>query len=140
MVSQCSEYLNYNTTATDGAFADMITPEGDAEGNDVWDDYYALALEMAQAAADRSTQTVAEFLNGRQINGEDVKYDTQYADVQLVNFTPGAVSTTYIAYSMRVLRMINYTRTERDLSIRMQFMNSARQSPCTRPVRAGSRP
>lgn len=133
VVSQCSEYLNYNTTATDGAFADMITPEGDAEGNDVWDDYYALALEMAQAAADRSTQTVAEFLNGRQINGEDVKYDTQYADVQLVNFTPGAVSTTYIAYSMRVLHMINYTRTERDLSIRMQYMNSARQQSLYTP-------
>ena len=76
-------------------------------------------------------ETVAEFLNGRKItiNGQetDIKYDTQYANVSLADFTTATVSTTGIAYSMRVLRMINYTRAERDILIRMQTgMNSVR--------------
>ena len=136
VVAQCSEYLNYNTTAKDGAFKDMITPEGDAQGNDVWDAYYEIALELASAGMDGDTRTVAEALNGKQVtvkNAEgqdvtlDVKYDTQYAGVQLNNFTTSATATTRIAYAMRVLRMINYTRTERDILIRMQTgMNAVR--------------
>ena len=116
VMSQCNEYLNYNV-----------------EGNDVWDSYYALALEMATAAyVNGSQQTVREFLNGRTItdaegNAHEVKYDEQYADVKLADFTTATSSKTMLAYAMRVLRMINYTRTERDLSIRMQYMNSARQ-------------
>lgn len=136
VVSQCSEYLNYNTTAKDGAFADMITPEGDAQGNDVWDAYYEIALEMASAGMNGDTRTVAEALNGKQVtvkNAErqdvtlDVKYDPQYANIQLNQFTMASTSNTRIAYAMRVLRMINYTRTERDILIRMQTgMNAVR--------------
>lgn len=136
VVTQCSEYLNYNTTAKDGAFADMITPEGDSQDNDVWDAYYEIALEMASAGMNGDTRTVAEVLNGRQVtvqNAEgqevtlDVKYDTQYAGVQLSDFTMAATTNTRIAYAMRVLRMINYTRTERDILIRMQTgMNAVR--------------
>ena len=136
---QCNDYLNYNTTATDGAFADMITPEGDSQGRDVWDDYYALALEMAnEAYANKNTQTVAQYLSGRQIQGQDVKYDPQYADTRLCDFTTGTVSSTCIAYSMRVLRMIAYGREARDLSIRMQYMNSARQQSLYTPGELGS--
>lgn len=134
VMSQCSDYLNYNTSATDGAFADMITPEGDSQGRDVWDDYYALALEMAnEAYANKNTQTVAQYLSGKQIQGQDVKYDPQYADTRLCDFTTGTVSSTCIAYSMRVLRMIAYGREARDLSIRMQYMNSARQQSLYTP-------
>ena len=127
--AQCTEYLNYNTTAKDGAFKDMITPEGDAEGNDVWDQYYDVALEMAAEGMNGSTKTVAEFLADKKITigGEetDIKYDTQYANVQLAQFTTATESTTRIAYAMRVLRMINYTRAERDILIRMETgMNS----------------
>ena len=134
VMSQCNDYLNYNVEGyEEGAFVDMITPEGDAEGNDVWDGYYALAIEMASAGyVNKSPQTVREFLNGRKVTDaegveHEVKYDEQYADVKLVDFTTATSSKTMLAYAMRVLRMINYTRTERDLSIRMQYMNSARQ-------------
>ena len=134
VMSQCNEYLNYNVEGyEEGAFIDMITPEGDAEGNDVWDGYYALAIEMATAAyVNKSPQTVREFLNGRTVtdaegNTHEVEYDEQYADVKLADFTVATSTHTGLAYAMRVLRMINYTRTERDLSIRMQYMNSARQ-------------
>ena len=139
VISQCSEYLNYNVEGNEGgAFADMITPEGDAEGNDVWDEYYALALEMAAAATSAvtsgSTETVREFMSGRTMaDGTEFKYDPQYADVELGDFTAGGTSQTRIAYSMRVLRMINYNRTDRDLSIRMQYMNSARQQSLYTP-------
>lgn len=129
---QCTEYLRYQDDGyEDGAFKDMITPEGDADGNDVWEQYYTVAEEMAAASQTGDTRTVAEFLNGRKItiDGQetDIKYDTQYANVRLADFTTATVSTTGIAYSMRVLRMINYTRAERDILIRMQTgMNSVR--------------
>lgn len=130
---QCTEYLRYQDDGYEnGAFKDMITPEGDADGNDVWEQYYAVATEMARASQNNDeTRTVAEFLNGRKItiDGQetDIKYDTQYANVRLVDFTTATVSTTGIAYAMRVLRMINYTRAERDILIRMQTgMNSVR--------------
>lgn len=134
VVSQCSDYLNYNTTAQEGVFKDMITPEGDAQGNDVWDEYYAIALEMAnEAFSGKSRQTVAQFMSGKKVNGEDAKYDAQYANVRLSDFTTGTTSQTCIAYAMRVLRMINYSREQRDLSIRMQYMNSARQQSLYTP-------
>ena len=125
VMSQCNEYLNYNTTAKDGAFKDMITPEGDAEGHDVWDAYYEVALEMASA---NNSKTVKEFLAGKQIEYMDeqgqkqtipLEYDTQYDGVKLSEFSTATTSKTRIAYAMRVLRMINYTRAERDILIRM---------------------
>ncbi len=117
VVSMCNDYLN-----VEGSFDDMITPE-----NDNWDDYYTLATEMAKAGMTGSTQTVAEFLNGKKVGGEDVAYDTQYANTRLCDFTTATVSSTRIAYAMRVLRMINYTRADRDVIIRMQTgMNTAR--------------
>ena len=137
VVSQCNDYLNYNVEGyEEGAFKDMITPEGDAQGNDVWDEYYALAVEMAKSGyVDKNTQTVAEYLAGKKIasTGEDVKYDPQYADVRLCDFTTATTSKTMIAYSMRVLHMINYSREQRDVSIRMQYMNSARQQSLYTP-------
>ncbi len=117
VVSMCEDYLNGT-----GSFADMITPESED-----WDEYYKLAKEMASAAQSQSTKTVAEFLNGKKINGKDVAYDTQYANTQLVNFTNAATSNTKIAYSMRVLKMIGYTRADRDIVIRMQYgLNAAK--------------
>ena len=117
VMSICSDYLNET-----GDFADMITPE-DAE----WDEYYALAREMAAAGMNSETTTVSAFLNGKQINGEDVDYDTQYAGTRLCDFTTGTTRQTRIAYAMRVLRMIGYTKADRDLVIRMQTgLNAAR--------------
>ena len=115
--SMCKDYLNVT-----GSFEDMITPE-----NENWDAYYDLAREMAKAGMNGETKTVSEYLNGKQIGGEDVAYDTQYANTRLCDFTTAAVSSTRIAYSMRVLRMINYTQNDRDVIIRMQTgMNTAR--------------
>ena len=124
VISQCDEYLNYDQEGyEDGAFKDMITPEGDAQGNDVWDQYYEIARRMASDGMNGSTQTVSEFLAGETItiDGEEtpVKYDEQYANVRLSDFTTAVTSQTRIAYAMRVLRMNSYTRVERDILIRM---------------------
>ena len=76
---------------------------------------------------DGNTATVAEYLNGKQINGADVAYDAQYASTRLCDFTKAVVSNTRIAYAMRVLQMIGYTKADRDLVIRMQTgLNAAR--------------
>lgn len=133
---QCEDFLNYNDDAynqaleaegRENAFSGMITPEGDAEGNDVWDEYYQLARDMAAAATGSdSNKTVAQYLSDKTINGEAAKYDTQYAEVRLRDFDPGDGST-YLAYSMRVLRLVNFRKEDRDLCIRMQYgLNSAR--------------
>ncbi len=129
---QCIEFLNYQEEGyADGAFKDMITPDGDAAGNDVWDQYYTIVRDMAAAARGGETKTVQAYLADKQITLDDgskvpVSYDPQYANVALNAFTPGD-GETYIAYSMRVLRMINLTKIDRDLNIRMQYgLNSAR--------------
>ena len=121
---QCVDFLNYQSAGADGAFVDMIAPEGDSSGDaTAWDTYYAAARAMAAAAASGSTQTVAQWMSA---NYSDLKYDEQYATTVLRTFVPGDGST-YIAYSMRVLRMINLTKADRDLNIRMQYgLNSAR--------------
>ena len=117
VVSMCTDYLNET-----GSFSAMITPD-DAE----WDEYYALAKEMAEQSIDGNTATVAEYLNGKQINGADVAYDAQYASTRLCDFTKAGISNTRIAYAMRVLQMIGYTKADRDLVIRMQTgLNAAR--------------
>ena len=130
VMEQCEEYLNYNVEGYEnGAFADMITPE-----DEEWDEYYDLALEMAAASRAGNTGTVADYLNGKQIGGEDVRYDTQYENVPLSEFTEATSVQTKIAYAMRVLRMINYTRAERDILIRMQTgMNAVRDQTLYTP-------
>ena len=86
---------------------------------------------MAAAARGGETKPVQAYLADKQITLDDgskvpVSYDPQYANVALNAFTPGD-GETYIAYSMRVLRMINLTKIDRDLNIRMQYgLNSAR--------------
>ncbi len=113
----CTDYLNVT-----GTFADMITPE-----HENWDEYYALAKEMANEGMKGTPTTVADYLNGKQIGGKDVAYDTQYANTRLCDFTTATTSQTRIAYAMRVLHMIGYTKADRDIVIRMQTgMNAAR--------------
>ncbi len=142
-VDQCKEFFDYQKVGADGAFADMLTPEGwstmqyynadgsvnetvAAEAKELWNGYYTLAKEMAQAAKEGSTQTVEQYLNGKQVNGEAVKYDPQYKDLVLKNF---AGDTTKISTAMKVLRMVTYTRNDRDLNIRMQYgLNAVRDS------------
>ena len=83
---------------------------------------------MAAAAKSGSSETVASFLDKAEnyVQGKKASYDPQYADTQLGNFLPGDAST-YIAYAMRVLRMVNLRHADRDLNIRMQYgLNAAR--------------
>ena len=131
---QCIDFLNYQETGyEEGAFKDMLTPDGSATvtgeaGAQLWQDYYALARKMAAAAKSGSSETVASFLDKAEnyVQGKKASYDPQYADTQLGNFLPGDAST-YIAYAMRVLRMVNLRHADRDLNIRMQYgLNAAR--------------
>ncbi|MDE7296966.1 MAG: hypothetical protein K2N84_06850 [Clostridia bacterium] len=137
---QCSDFLNYQT-ATDGAFKDMITPDGFADTTDktqgraIWDHYYNIALAMAADSIPTSSkngQTVEQwFASNPQFTDYGgsgaVRYDTQYKDVVLKNFT--GENGTNISFAMKVLRMVCFTYAERDLNIRMQYgLNSARDA------------
>ena len=140
MRSQCVEFLNFQDEAnTNGAFKDMITPEGSAtvkgaEGEALWNTYSEAVLAMAADAKKGSTQTVQAWVDAyNSANKTSIKCDPNYANVQLKSFTPGD-GDTYIAYSMRVLRMVNLTKADRDLNIRMQYgLNSARDQTMYTP-------
>lgn len=137
---QCSDFLYYQSNA-DGAFKDMITPDGfstttdKTEGRAIWDHYYNIALAMAADSLPTSSkrdQTVEQwFASNPQFTDYGgsgaVRYDTQYKDVLLSKFT--GESGTNISFAMKVLRMVCFTYAERDLNIRMQYgLNSARDA------------
>ncbi len=131
---QAVEMLNYQSDEykTDGAFKNMITPEGSAtvtgaEGKALWDYYYGLVCEMDALAQSGSTQTVAEFMEGKkEPGGADAKYDPQYADTTFNNFT-GEISKK--AFAMKILYMTTFTKADRDLNMRMQYgVNGVRDS------------
>lgn len=130
---QCIDFLNYQTAGADGAFKDMITPEGfydttdPATGKAIWDHYYAIAKEMA-AASYSSSLTVGEWIQTKKDYNSDAvaRYDEQYKDVPLNKFVG---ESTHISFAMKVLRMVNFDKTDRDLNIRMQYgLNSVRDS------------
>ena len=124
-VNQCEEFLKYQDAGFEnGAFKDMITPDGDAAGNDVWDAYYTIAEQMATAARGDSSQTVAQFMADKTVNGQPAKYNEDYATTVLSTFSGD--QTSLLSFSMRVLNMVNFSRQDRDLNMRMEYgLNSA---------------
>ncbi len=140
-VDQCEDFLKYNDAdynaalAAEGkknAFAAMITPDSvDDKGDDVWADYYKYAEEMAVAArAQKSTDTgvtVKAYVEAHPKTEKErtVSYDPSFADTKLADFAGNATSLR--AFSMKVLRMVNFDKADRDLNMRMAYgLNSAR--------------
>lgn len=139
-VEQCSEFLYFQSSEyANGSFKDMITYEGfstttDAtEGRAIWDYYYEIACAMAKDSLNSANKsvTVAQWI--AQTDYTDyggsgtVRYDEQYADTTLGEFTGG--NNTNISFAMKVLRMVAFTYADRDLNIRMQYgLNSVRDS------------
>lgn len=134
-VDQCEDFLKYNDGAYNkeladagktNAFADMITPD-----DEEWADYYAYAEAMAVAArAQKQTSTGMTVANYVQANpttpgGRTVSYDPSFANTALADFAGNATSLR--AFSMKVLRMVNFDKADRDLNMRMAYgLNSAR--------------
>lgn len=122
-VSMTQDFLYYNdknyANYANGTFNDMITPEGDAEGNDVWDEYYAIVKAMA--AASNKGGTIGEFMTK---NYPDKKYNASYKDTPMTSIT--GYST-----AMKVLNMTTYVKADRDLAIRMQTGLNAVRDPST---------
>lgn len=135
-VSQCEDFVNYKELGENGAFKDMLTPEGfyddatSAAGKATWDHYYAIALEMEEAAKASNTQTVDEFLaNKKHSDGTSaIRYDKEnYGSTRLADFT--GEGTARVAFAMKVLRMVTYRADDRDINIRMQYgLNAVRDS------------
>ncbi len=132
-ISQCEEFVNYQTVENAAYFGDMLTPEGFADtpagqGKAIWDAYYDLAEEMEKLAQQNSSQTVSEFLSDKQINGEAVRYDSaNYGSVKFSEFT--GEGNARLAYAMKVLKMVAYRADDRDINIRMQYgLNAVRDS------------
>ncbi len=144
---QMEQFVDYQKYGADGAFKDMITPEGSsdmhyynadgsvneteaAKAKALWDGYYDIAIEMESLVNDTSAnnQTVAAYLANKKVNGEAVKYDPTYADRQLKNFA-GSSTTNFLAFCMKVLRMVPMTKMNREINIRMQYgLNAVRDS------------
>lgn len=133
-VSQCKEFVDYKGAGANGTFNDMLTPEGfadtatAAEGKQIWDAYYDLAEEMEKKAQRNEAQTVDEFLSGKQILGEAVRYDkSNYGSKKFSEFTGDGNSR--LAYAMKVLKMVAFRADDRDINIRMQYgLNAVRDS------------
>lgn len=120
--SQCIEFLKYQDDAykTTGTFKDMVTPDGNANGEKVWDAYYQTARDLYAAAsgADKN-KTIQEWMDA---NAQGKKFDASFAS--------DTVSTVEnLSYAMKVLQMTTYTYNDRDLSLRMQTgLNAVRDS------------
>ncbi len=135
-VSQCEDLLHYNDSDYDnyanGAFKDMITPEGDSEGNKVWEQYYTIAKELGDAAFNNQGGTVEQFLAGKTVNGQPVKYDERFKNFNVTQADFAAATTTATSrysFAMKVLRMVAYRASDFDILIRMQTgLNSVRDS------------
>ncbi len=142
---QMEQFVDYQKYGENGAFKDMITPEGDSsmhyykedgtvddtvkpQAEALWNEYYEIAKDMEEQSRQNSTQTVEQYLATKTINGKPVKYDETYKDLALKNFT-GAMNNTRIAYAMKVLYMVPITRANREINIRMQYgLNAVRDS------------
>lgn len=158
LVDQCEEFFNYQDPANaNGAFKDMITPEGfsttryynedgtvnaseAAKATQIWNAYYDLARAMSNTvkAGQAGTQTIGEFIANYQsttwqtldtsVVGSTIKYDEQYANTSLSKIRP-ASDTNGLSYAMKVLRMVYFNRSDRDINIRMQAgLNAVRDS------------
>lgn len=131
-VSQCEDFVNYKTAGADGAFADMLTPEGFAdtpanEATALWNKYYELAKDMEEKAKANSTQTVDQYM-AQQTIVPNAKYDQEnYGSVTFAQFT--GEGNARLSYAMKVLRMVTFREDDRDINIRMQYgLNAVRDS------------
>ncbi len=153
--NQMEQFVDYQKYGADGAFKDMITPEGfsttqyytynddgsvtvnpagQAEAKEIWDGYYKLALEMERLVTntEQNSTTVSQYLEGKTITvggqAQAVKYDPAYANTPFANFA-GSTKTAFLGYAMKVLRMVPLNRMTREINIRMQCgLNAARDS------------
>ena len=143
-VDQCEDFLKYNNDAYNkelaaagktNAFAAMITPDStddkSAKEGDVWEDYYeyaeALAVKAREEKKTSTNMTVQAYVQAHPTttDGRTVKYDPSFADTKLADFAGNATSLR--AFSMKVLRMVNFDKADRDLNMRMAYgLNSAR--------------
>ena len=140
-VDQCEDFLKYNDAdynaalAAEGktnAFAKMITPDAkDDKGSDVWADYYKYAQKLAVKAREETSSstgmTVEAYVqaNPTTEDGRTVEYDPAFKATKLADFAGNATSLR--AFSMKVLRMVNFDKADRDLNMRMAYgLNSAR--------------
>ncbi len=138
-ISQTEEFLNYNKSGhEDGAFKDMLTPEGFADsatpeaGKAAWDWYYQLVNAMADASKRSATEnlTVKQYLDSYDTANcptGSIRYDTSYDTMLLKNFD--GPDNTNRSIVMKILRMSPFTRSDRDLNVRMQYgLNAVRDS------------
>ena len=103
----------------------MITPDStDDKGDDVWADYYEYAEALAVAARGEKAKSGSEVTvksyvdaNSKTAKGRTVSYDPSFADTKLADFAGNATSLR--AFSMKVLRMVNFDKADRDLNMRM---------------------
>lgn len=141
-VDQCEDFLKYNDAdynaalkaeGKTNAFAAMITPDStDDKGDDVWADYYKYAEALAVAARGEKAKSSSEVTVKSYVDahpktekGRTVSYDPSFADTKLADFAGNATSLR--AFSMKVLRMVNFDKADRDLNMRMAYgLNAAR--------------
>ncbi len=154
LISQNADYVNYNTTAgTDGAFAKMITPEGNREGT------LAVTAEEVTLAnsylSTLSTQTgISYTLEGTTLTGEDIWYfavaaaNLMYNDysrqragdwveenfpslVPYINPFFSELRTKEFSganFGYKVLNMVSLDRASRNLQAKMPAVNGAADS------------
>ncbi len=141
---QMVEFVNYQDYP-DGAFKDILTPEGFADmkyykadgsvdtavaakAKEIWDGYYKLALDMRELARAKSSQTVKAFLEGKTVAGEAVRYNHAFETTSFNTFV-GSSATDYLANAMKVLNMVALWRMDREINLRMQYgLNAVRDS------------
>ena len=130
---QCTDFLKYQDTSyehySDGAFKDMLTPQGfannaeygsDADiGGKIWDYYYKVAKAMADDSRKSSEngKTVAQWVETAGYGDYDgtekgssskaLRYDPQYADMKLSEFIGESGKNYYTA--MKLQRKVNFS-------------------------------
>ena len=154
LISQNADYVNYNTTAgADGAFANMITPEGNREGTlTVTAEEVTLANSYLSTL---STQTgISYTLEGTTLTGEDIWYfavaaaNLMYNDysrqragdwveehfpslVPYINPFFSDLRTKEFSganFGYKVLNMVSLDRVSRNLQAKMPAVNGAADS------------
>ncbi len=146
-MDQMQQFVDYQKYGNNGAFKDMLTPEGfsdmkyynddgsvnntvAAEAKTLWEAYYAVARDMAKEAIGGSEQTVKQFLaqsKYQTVGGKALRYNTAYDNTTLKTFT--GEGDARLAYAMKVLNMVALSRPDREINLRMQYgLNAVRDS------------
>ncbi len=146
-MDRMQEFVDYQKYGAEGAFKDMLTPEGfsdmqyynddgtvnetvAAEAKVLWEAYYDIAREMEKAALAGDSRTVQEFLSQvgqANVGGRPLRYNTAYNYLRLCDFRGNGSAN--LAYAMKVLNMVTLTRSDRELNLRIQCgLNAVRDS------------